>query len=152
MGSDHLPVIIAFPSVPPPPPTSRRPRWSFNKGDLAKRLAFAAWRKNPTPSLRQRFHYLEAQCKSVILDEKCSAWASSCASLSFSTSVSRAWSFFRKMVHPQPPLTFLLTSDGVLLTTDAEKAECLTTHIHTTLDSPDPVPPTCATLFLTLQP
>ncbi|MPC65130.1 hypothetical protein E2C01_059258 [Portunus trituberculatus] len=34
MRSDHLPVIIAFPSVPPPPPTSRRPRWSFKKGDL----------------------------------------------------------------------------------------------------------------------
>ncbi|MPC13774.1 hypothetical protein E2C01_006518 [Portunus trituberculatus] len=72
----------------------------------AKRHAFAAWRKNPTPPLRQRFHYLEAQCKRVILDEKRLAWASFCASLSFSISVSQAWSFFRKMVHPQPPLTF----------------------------------------------
>ncbi|MPD00570.1 hypothetical protein E2C01_096051 [Portunus trituberculatus] len=33
MGSDHLLVIIDFPSVPPPSPTSRRPRWSFKKGD-----------------------------------------------------------------------------------------------------------------------
>ncbi|MPC65112.1 hypothetical protein E2C01_059240 [Portunus trituberculatus] len=99
MGSDHLPVIIAFPSVPPPPPTSRRPRWSFKKGNLA-------------------------QCKRVILDEKRSSWASFCASLSFSTSVSRAWSFFRKVVHPQPPFTFPLTSNGVL-TTDAKKLSVL---------------------------
>ncbi|MPC33303.1 hypothetical protein E2C01_026647 [Portunus trituberculatus] len=34
VGSDHLPVIIAFPSVPPPPPTSHRPCWSFKKEDL----------------------------------------------------------------------------------------------------------------------
>ncbi|MPC74055.1 hypothetical protein E2C01_068400 [Portunus trituberculatus] len=44
------------------------------------------------------------------------------------------------MVHPQPPFTFPLTSSGVLLTTDAQKAECLVTHIRTTLDSLDPVP------------
>ncbi|MPC28046.1 hypothetical protein E2C01_021239 [Portunus trituberculatus] len=146
MGSDHLPVIIAFPSVPLTSPTSCRPRCSLKKGDLvffqteinsivppttlpsvdkihflievlvtveshhfhlvtsspscffrvpwwsqkcvaalqAKQHAFTARRRNPIPPLCQRFHYLEAQCKHVILDEK---WASFCASLSFSNSV-----------------------------------------------------------------
>ncbi|MPC56557.1 hypothetical protein E2C01_050519 [Portunus trituberculatus] len=44
------------------------------------------------------------------------------------------------MVHPQPSFTFPLTSNGVLLTNGAQKAECLATHIHTTLGSPDLVP------------
>ena len=35
MGSDYLPIVIFFPSVPTfhPPLSSRRPRWSFKKGD-----------------------------------------------------------------------------------------------------------------------
>ncbi|MPC56718.1 RNA-directed DNA polymerase from mobile element jockey [Portunus trituberculatus] len=45
-----------------------------------------------------------------------------------------------KIVHLQAPLTFPLTSNNVLLTTDAQNAVCLATHIHTTFSSPDPVP------------
>ncbi|MPC22381.1 hypothetical protein E2C01_015395 [Portunus trituberculatus] len=110
MGSDHLPVIIGFPSVPPPPPTSHRPQvlvtgipqllpshflpFLFLSSSLVVSevcsgpLGLTAWRKNPFSPLHQRFYYLEAQCKRVILDEKHSAWASFRASLSFSTSVS----------------------------------------------------------------
>ncbi|MPD03625.1 hypothetical protein E2C01_099267 [Portunus trituberculatus] len=49
------------------------------------------------------------------------------------------------MVHPQTPLTFLLTRNGVLFTSDAKKPECLATHIHTTFGSSDSLP----TLVLT---
>ncbi|MPC60924.1 hypothetical protein E2C01_054984 [Portunus trituberculatus] len=194
MGSDPLPVIIAFPSVPPPPPTSRRPRWSFKKGDL---VSFQTELNPIVPPMTlpsvDKIHFLtkvlvtvgshshqdflpfpfllspmvvsevcsgpsgQAPCLYSMAKEpnpstpptfslprgpvqKCSVWAFFCASLSFSTSVFRAWSFFRKMVYPQPPFTFPLTSNSVLLTTNAQKAKCLATHIHKTLGFPDPVP------------
>ena len=137
VGSHHFRLITSGPSR-----SFRVPWWSRKCAAAlqAKRHAYSAWRKRPIASLRSRFHLLEAQCKRVLLKEQRSAWASFCASLSFATSVSRAYSFFRKMVHPQPPVTFPLTSNGVLLSTDAQKAECLASHIHTTLGSPDPVP------------
>ncbi|MPC34811.1 hypothetical protein E2C01_028213 [Portunus trituberculatus] len=151
MGSHHSHLVTCSPSC-----SFLVPWWSQKcvAALQAKRHAFTAWRRNPIPPLCQCFPYLEAQCKHVILDEKHSAWASFCAFLSFSTSVSQVWSFFRKMVHPQPLFTFPLTSNGVLLTTDAQKADCLATHIHTKLGSPDPVPTPVlhATLFFTLQP
>ena len=54
---------------------------------------------------------------------------------------SRLGPFFRKMVYPQPPLTLPLTGNGVLLVNDVQKAECLTSNIHTVLGSPDPITP-----------
>ena len=138
VGSHHFHLTSSHPSR-----SFRVPWWSrkCEAALQAKRHAFKAWRKSPNPPLRRRFHLLEARCKRVILDEKRSAWASFCASLSFSTAVSRVWSFLRKMVNPQPPLTFPLTNNGVPLVTAAQKVECLASHIHTTLGLPDPVPP-----------
>ncbi|MPC51185.1 hypothetical protein E2C01_045026 [Portunus trituberculatus] len=50
VGSDHLPVLIAFPAVPPPPHTSRRPHWSFKKGRpgiFSNRIRFSCPTHNP---------------------------------------------------------------------------------------------------------
>ena len=48
---------------------------------------------------------------------------------------------FRKIIHPQSPLTFPLISNVVLLVNNVQKVECLASHIHTVLGSPDLIPP-----------
>ena len=44
------------------------------------------------------------------------------------------------MIHPQPPLTFPLTINGILLVNHVQKTEYLASNIHTVLSSPDPIP------------
>lgn len=105
-----------------------------------KRRAFNILKRFPNNKNKINFRKLEAKSKRIVFIAKRKAWSSHCSTLSFSSSSSITWAFFRKMIGKYTPAHFPLTKNGTVLLGDILIAEEFASHYKIILSTPRLLP------------
>lgn len=100
-----------------------------------RRKALRYWKKHPGRANQLAFRKAEAEARKIHKASKKKSWRDYVSTLSFSSTCSKTWKFFKKMVGQDKPFTFPLKDAGTLLTTSLAKSEILADHYYSILGS-----------------